>query len=99
MVVDGQVAGNVVCWETLGVREVGYWIGRAFWGRGIATKALALFLTEMTTRPVFAYVAAHNVGSIRVLEKCGFGPLEAGDASPPAEDSDDAAGVALVLEV
>jgi RimJ/RimL family protein N-acetyltransferase len=27
---------------------------------------------QVTQRPLFAYVARHNVGSIRVLEKCGF---------------------------
>jgi RimJ/RimL family protein N-acetyltransferase len=69
---DGEVAGNVVSWEHAGRRLVGYWIGRSFWGRGIATRALARFLDELGHRPLFALVAKHNVGSIRVLEKCGF---------------------------
>ena len=42
--VDGQVAGNVVSWQADGRRLVGYWIGRDFWGRGIATRALAEML-------------------------------------------------------
>ena len=29
-------------------------------------------LDEVTTRPLHAWVATSNVGSIRVLEKCGF---------------------------
>jgi RimJ/RimL family protein N-acetyltransferase len=70
--VDGQVAGNVVSWEADGRRLVGYWIGREFWGRGIATRALAEMLEELTERPLHALVAPHNLGSIRVLEKCGF---------------------------
>jgi len=53
-------------------REVGYWIGREFWGKGIATRALSQFLEIEKTRPLCAYVAKHNVGSRRVLEKCGF---------------------------
>lgn len=69
---DGQVAGNMLSWEMDGKREVGYWLGREFWGKGIATEALKQFLDEVKTRPLWAHVAKHNVGSRRVLEKCGF---------------------------
>ena len=69
---DGQVAGNIVSWEQSGEREVGYWIGKEYWGRGIATKALAEFLGIVKTRPLWAHVAKHNVASLRVLQKCGF---------------------------
>ena len=72
---DGQVAGNIVSWEHPdegSEREVGYWLGREFWGKGIATRALAAFLEHVTTRPLYAHVARHNLASIRVLEKCGF---------------------------
>jgi RimJ/RimL family protein N-acetyltransferase len=72
VVVDGELAGNMVCFDQDGKREVGYWIGREFWGRGIATEALAQFLDEITERPLYAVVVVHNVGSIRVLQKCGF---------------------------
>jgi RimJ/RimL family protein N-acetyltransferase len=71
--IDGQVAGNVVSWAADGRRLVGYWIGRDFWGQGVATRALAEFLDQVVTeRPLHALVAPHNLGSIRVLEKCGF---------------------------
>lgn len=69
---DGFVAGHIVSWNSTGGREVGYWLGREFWGQGIATRALALFLEQEPTRPLIAHVAQHNVGSRRVLEKCGF---------------------------
>ena len=69
---DGQVAGNIVSWDQSGERKVGYWVGREFWGKGIATQALAAFLEQVTTRPLYAHVAKHNLASIRVLEKCGF---------------------------
>src|SRR5215207_9931442 len=69
---DGQVAGNIVGFEMSGKREVGYWIGKEYWGKGIATKALTAFLEHVQTRPLYAYVAKHNIGSRRVLEKCGF---------------------------
>lgn len=73
--VEGVVAGNVVSWVHDDERDVGYWIGREHWGKGIATAALATFLEEVEQRPLFAHVAEHNVGSIRVLEKCGFANL------------------------
>ncbi|HVF26403.1 MAG TPA: GNAT family N-acetyltransferase [Anaerolineales bacterium] len=72
IVFDGQVAGNIVGWESSGEWEVGYWIGKEFWGKGIATKALLLFLGLVRPRPLYAHVAKHNIGSQRVLEKCGF---------------------------
>ena len=72
IVFEGQVAGNVVSWEQDGRQLVGYWLGKAFWGKGLATQALAELIDEMGTRPLHAYVAKTNIGSIRVLEKCGF---------------------------
>jgi RimJ/RimL family protein N-acetyltransferase len=72
IVFDGLVAGDIVSWDNEGEREVGYWIGRSFWGQGIATAALSQFLEHLDRRPLRAHVAKHNVGSLRVLEKCGF---------------------------
>jgi RimJ/RimL family protein N-acetyltransferase len=70
---DGQVAGNVFSYqEQPGKPEVSYWLGKAFWGQGIATRALAAFLLQMVERPVYARAAKDNSGSLRVLEKCGF---------------------------
>ena len=72
IVVDGTVVGHIVCWIEGDTREVGYWIGRAFWGRGYATGALGLLLDEVRDRPLIAHVALDNIGSRRVLEHCGF---------------------------
>lgn len=69
---DGVVAGGINSWRADGRRLVGYWIGREHWGRAIATRALDQFVKEVPDRPLFAHVAAHNAGSIRVLQKCGF---------------------------
>ena len=69
---QGDIAGNVVCFEQLGEREVGYWLGKEYWGKGIASQALSQFLNFVQTRPLFAHVAKHNIASKRVLEKCGF---------------------------
>jgi RimJ/RimL family protein N-acetyltransferase len=69
---NGQVAGNMLSFVMEGKREVGYWIGREYWGRGLATEALKMFLEVEKTRPLYGVVAKHNIGSRRVLEKSGF---------------------------
>ncbi len=69
------VVGHVGSFDLSGERQVGYWIGREHWGRGIATKALEIFLAQETIRPLHAHVAKHNVASLRVLGKCGFVPV------------------------
>jgi RimJ/RimL family protein N-acetyltransferase len=81
IVADGKVAGNIGSWTSDGKREIGYWIDRALWGRGIATAALAAFLRLEQTRPLHAGVAKHNTASIRVLQKCGFAPVPSADAT------------------
>ena len=97
VVVDGTVAGNVGSWEQSGLRLIGYWIGREFWGRGVATRALSAFVDEVTTRPLYAYVATTNVASIRVLEKCGF-TTSAKDTASLDEPEDGVAEVVMKLE-
>lgn len=72
ILVDDQVVGHVSCFVMDGLDSVGYWIDRRYWGCGIATRALGLMLNSVTKRPLYARVAAANLGSIRVLEKCGF---------------------------
>jgi RimJ/RimL family protein N-acetyltransferase len=72
IVVDGEVAGSISSWGGPDEREVTYWIGRSYWGKGIATDALNAFLTVDRSRPLHARVAYDNVASLRVLEKCGF---------------------------
>jgi RimJ/RimL family protein N-acetyltransferase len=72
IVVDGEVAGTIGSWGEPDEREVTYWIGRSYWGKGIATGALNAFLAVDQSRPLRARVACDNVASHRVLEKCGF---------------------------
>ena len=69
---DDTVAGYVAYWEAAGEPNIGYWLGKTHWGKGIASAAVARFLTKIETRPVYAHVAKHNFASIRVLQKCGF---------------------------
>jgi RimJ/RimL family protein N-acetyltransferase len=73
ILVDGRVAGSVLSYEDEGKPEVSYWIGKEYWGRGIATRALAEFLERCNkVRPIYARAAKDNLGSLRVLKKCGF---------------------------
>jgi RimJ/RimL family protein N-acetyltransferase len=70
----GQVAGHVASYvdKEFGKREVTYWIGKEYWGRGIASDALSQYLVLVRERPIYGRAARDNVGSIRVMEKCGF---------------------------
>ena len=72
IVVDEGIAGTIGSWGDSREREVTYWIGRSYWGRGIATYAIDAFVRIDLTRPLHARVAWGNVASRHVLEKCGF---------------------------
>lgn len=67
-----EVVGIVSCFPREGQDHVGYWIDRAHWGKGIASRALQLLLSEVTKRPLTATAATSNAASLRILQKCGF---------------------------
>lgn len=69
---EDEIAGIIGKFELKGKPEITYWIGKKFWGKGIATEALRLLLEIVKTRPIYAGAAFDNFGSRRVLEKCGF---------------------------
>ncbi|WP_229695154.1 GNAT family N-acetyltransferase [Streptomyces lacrimifluminis] len=75
--VDAEPAGSIVAWwegeqGAGGHRFIGYWLGRPYWGRGIGSVALGLFLLRETNRPLYADPFAGNTASVRLLEKHGF---------------------------
>lgn len=72
IVEDDEVVGSIVAWDSDAGREVGYWIDRDHWGRGLASTALELFLAEESVRPLLAHIEPNNAASLRVLEKNGF---------------------------
>jgi RimJ/RimL family protein N-acetyltransferase len=72
IIAEGQVAGYMGCFPNGKNLEVTFWLGREFWGRGLATEALNRMLRLVQGRPIFARVAADNAGSMRVLQKCGY---------------------------
>lgn len=79
-----ELAGCISCFKSDGQDSIGYWIGKDFWGKGVATQALRLLLGEVSARPLRACVAVSNVGSLRVLQKCGFGII--GHRHSPADE-------------
>lgn len=72
ILVEAEVVGYIVCYEQSGKMLLGYWLGRDFWGHGIASRAVADFVASISARPLQAYVAKQNLASMRVLEKAGF---------------------------
>jgi RimJ/RimL family protein N-acetyltransferase len=69
---DLEPIGNIGSFFFDGERDLGYGIAKEHWGKGFATRAVQAFLLIENTRPLGARVAVHNLGSMRVLEKCGF---------------------------
>ena len=69
-----QVAGAIMTFyrSADGPIEMGYHLGRAFWGRGIASKAVAEVLKRKPERPFAARCISDNLASRRVLLKNGF---------------------------
>jgi RimJ/RimL family protein N-acetyltransferase len=79
-----EICGSIGCWMMSDQLAVGYGIARPYWGRGIASRALALLLAEMPVRPLHARAAASNSASIRVLTKNGF-VAERTEAAPETD--------------
>lgn len=72
ILVDGVVAGYLVKFTIADQTEVGYWIGKDFWGRGVATEAFSQFVRSIDERPLHATAVESNIASIKVLERNGF---------------------------
>jgi RimJ/RimL family protein N-acetyltransferase len=91
IVAERQVAGHIACYPHGENMEVTYWLGREFWGRGLATQALKRMLDLVVARPIFGRAATDNLGSIRVLQKCGFKIIgnDKGFANGRGEDTEE----------
>lgn len=66
------IVGTIQSWRLGDEPNISYWIDRSQWGKGLATATVKQFLLQVKHRPQFARVAFDNIGSQRVLEKCGF---------------------------
>ncbi|QQQ78212.1 GNAT family N-acetyltransferase [Saccharothrix sp. 6-C] len=69
---DGRLVGSISSFVVEGDTEITYWLDRSVWGRGIAGRALALFLDTVEVRPLHARAASDNAGSLKVLRRAGF---------------------------
>lgn len=85
---NDRLVGSISSFVLDGHLEVTYWIDRARWGRGIASRALALFLDVVPARPLLARAASDNVASLRVLEKAGFQAVGAEVSFAPARGAE-----------
>jgi RimJ/RimL family protein N-acetyltransferase len=94
--VGEALVGVISCFPRDGQDHVGYWIDRAYWGMGIASRALHLLLQEVAKRPLIATAATSNGASLRVLQKCGFA-IEQVRLSPASERHPECEEAALVL--
>lgn len=87
---DGAVLGcmGLLLEPTAGNAEVGYWLGRSFWGKGYATEALSALVgfafDHFGLSQVTASAMPENSGSIRVQEKVGFAFVGEGEEPAPA---------------
>jgi RimJ/RimL family protein N-acetyltransferase len=73
---NGDLVGSIASFVSEGQTEVTYWIDRPRWGRGIASRALAMFLELARERPLHARAASDNAASLRVLQKAGFRAID-----------------------
>ena len=85
---DGQLVGSVSSFVFDGETDVTYWIDRAAWGRGIASRALELLMDLVATRPLHARAASDNAGSLRVLQKSGFKIIGTENSFAPGRKSE-----------
>ena len=77
---DGEAAGSISLKLNSDIErcsaEIGYWIGRPFWGRGIITEAVRAVsqygLESLGLVRIYALPFARNAASCRVLAKAGF---------------------------
>ena len=96
VLVGEALVGFISCFPRDGQDHVGYWIDRAYWGTGIASRALRLLLREVAKRPLVATAATGNGASLRVLQKCGF-VIEQVRLSPASERHPECEEAVLVL--
>lgn len=87
VICDGQLAGSIATFAFEGETDVTYWIDRASWGRGIASRALELLMDLVPIRPLHARAASDNAGSLRVLQKAGFKIIGTGYSFAPGRNS------------
>lgn len=72
IIVNEKVVGSISKFQMFGKTQICYGIDKSFWGKGITSNSLNIFLKTISERPLYAQAASDNHASIKVLEKCGF---------------------------
>ena len=72
ILLNDSLVGSISRFGREGEHFIGYWIDRPYWGRGIASRAVSLFLPLIPERPLHARVASHNTASLRILQNNNF---------------------------
>jgi len=85
---NDRLVGTIASFVSEGATEVTYWIDRSYWGQGIASRALALLLDQVSVRPIRARVASDNIGSLLVLQKTGFRSVGTETSYAPARGAE-----------
>jgi RimJ/RimL family protein N-acetyltransferase len=85
---DGQLVGSVASFVFDGETDITYWIDRAAWGRGIASRALELLMDLVPIRPLYARAASDNVASLKVLQKSDFKIIGTENSFAPGRKSE-----------
>lgn len=75
--IDGEIVGGVGIFKIHGHKaEIGYWLARKYWGKGIMTKVVKEITKfgfgKLGLRRIYAHVFPYNKGSMRVVEKAGY---------------------------
>jgi ribosomal-protein-alanine N-acetyltransferase len=74
--INGETAGIVSISIDSHKAEIGYWLGRAYWGKEIMTEAVKEItkysFNKLGLRRMYAHTFPHNKASMRVLEKAGY---------------------------
>lgn len=78
--VDDRAVGSIAAFRQSNIHsrtaEVGYYLAQEYWGKGIMSAALEQLcrrvFSESDILRLYAEPFSHNIGSCRVLEKCGF---------------------------
>lgn len=83
-----RILGSVLVYFVEDEPQLSYWIDKSYWGQGVATRAVELFLKDYSQRPLFSGAAMDNKGSISVLQKNGFRTIaiESGFANAREEE-------------
>lgn len=78
ILLEGAPVGYIAAFDRFELRELSYWIGRKFWGQGLATRAVGQWIKEypLPEGGLYARAVKDHPASARVLDKNGFSAVK-----------------------